>query len=847
VPGTVLGERYRLVGLLGRGGMGEVYRADDLKLDQTVALKFLPRALERDRDRLERLYGEVRVARQVSHPAVCRVWDVGEADGQHFLSMEFVDGENLASLLRRIGRFPADKAKDIARQVSAGLAAAHEKGVLHRDLKPANVMLDGQGKVRITDFGLAGLAASFRDEDVRSGTPSYMSPEQLEGRAVTVRSDVYALGLLIYELVTGRRAFEGKGFAELARKHRDEKPIEPSAIVPDLDPAVERTILACLEKDPRRRPPSALVVSAMLGGRDPLEAAIAAGETPSPELVAAAGESEGLSPRVAAACLAIVVAVVLLVPAVQTPISLLGRIPVEKSPAALEDRASDLIARLGPVVATDREVGFHYDRDYVRWVRERDRTPSRWASLRTGEPPVVQFWYRQSPRPLAPTSLNGRVDWDDPSVQLSGMAGASYDLRGRLLSFYLVPPQVEPQSGTSPEVDWTPVFSEAQLDPVRFRRVEPRWTPPFYCDTRAAWEGSWPQHTEIPIRVEAAAYHGRPVWFQIVSPWTRPERDEPLEVTRGERLGQGAGVLLLFALTCAGALLARRNLRLGRGDRRGAFRLAIVLLGLALGAWAFRAHHVGEPVAELALVARGAGIAVLVAAVIWLFYLALEPYVRRLRPWTLISWARLLNGGLRGAVVGRDVLIGMAWGAVMSLVYIGWHVLVVQLGQPEPFPDGGLADALLGARLRLSYLLGLPVNAALEGLGILLLFLILRLATRRDAVAAFLLIGIMSTIDLTSAHDRSWVLVLLLLLWWGSFVAVLLRLGVLAAIAGIYTVELLIAPPHSYDLGEWTGAATALVLPLLIGLAVLAFRSALGGHTGLRQYASGEPSSLPPS
>ena len=331
-PGTVLGERYRIVGLLGRGGMGEVYRADDLKLEQPVALKFLPRALEGDAERLERLYGEVRMARQVSHPAVCRVWDIGEAEGQHFLSMEFVDGENLASLLRRIGRLPQDKALDIARQVAAGLAAAHEKGVLHRDLKPANVMLDGQGKVRLTDFGLAGLAEALSGDDVRSGTPSYMSPEQLQGREVTARSDIYALGLLIYELVTGRRAFEGKGLAELTRKHRDERPIEPSAIVPDLDPAVERTILACLEKDPKRRPPSALVVSAMLSGRDPLEAAIAAGETPSPELVAAAGESEGLRPGAAWACLLVVVLGALLLPATQGRRQLLARIPVGEGP-----------------------------------------------------------------------------------------------------------------------------------------------------------------------------------------------------------------------------------------------------------------------------------------------------------------------------------------------------------------------------------------------------------------------------------------------------------------------------------------------------------------------------------
>ena len=344
----MLGERYRIVGLLGRGGMGEVYRADDLKLEQPVALKFLPRALEGDADRLERLYGEVRMARQVSHPAVCRVWDVGEAEGQHFLSMEFVDGENLASLLRRIGRFPQDKALDIARQVCAGLAAAHEKGVLHRDLKPANVMLDGQGKVRLTDFGLAGLAEALSGADVRSGTPSYMSPEQLQGREVTVRSDIYALGLLIYELVTGRRAFEGKGLAELTRKHRDERPIEPSAIVPDLDPAVERTILACLEKDPKRRPPSALVVSAMLSGPRPAgggdrrrrDAVAGARGGGGRDRGPAAPRGVGVPPRRRAGR------------ARSCPLDagrrqLLARVPVEKAPAALEDRARELLARLG--------------------------------------------------------------------------------------------------------------------------------------------------------------------------------------------------------------------------------------------------------------------------------------------------------------------------------------------------------------------------------------------------------------------------------------------------------------------------------------------------------------------
>ncbi len=145
-PGVVLSGRYRVIGLLGRGGMGEVYRADDLKLGQPVALKFLPKELADDPVRRERFFAEVRIARQVSHPNICRVYDIGEMEGRHFLTMEFVDGEDLGSLLKRIGRLHGAKALDVARQLCAGLAAAHDKGVLHRDLKPANVMLDGRGR-----------------------------------------------------------------------------------------------------------------------------------------------------------------------------------------------------------------------------------------------------------------------------------------------------------------------------------------------------------------------------------------------------------------------------------------------------------------------------------------------------------------------------------------------------------------------------------------------------------------------------------------------------------------------------------------------------------------------------
>ncbi|HET9314568.1 MAG TPA: protein kinase, partial [Vicinamibacteria bacterium] len=415
LPGDVLADRFRIVEPLGRGGMGEVYRADDLQLDQPVALKFLPADLQDDPSRRERLRNEVKLARQVSHPTLCRVYDVDEADGLMFLTMEYVDGEDLASLQRRIGRLPPSKGLEIARQLCAGLAAAHARGILHRDLKPENIMLDGQGQVRVTDFGLAALNDSVSGDEVRSGTPAYMSPEQLNGREVTVRSDVYSLGLVLYELFTGRRPFEGRTFKDLARQHEEEAPPQPTSLVGDMDPAVEAAILRCLEKTPAARPRSALAVASMLPGGDPLAAALAAGETPSPELVAAAGETEGLRGRSAAALVAVTLVCTALLPWLMRPFSLHRLVPFEKTPAALEDRARELLVRIGYMEpAYDSSTGFAYDRDYMNDVEAKDRSPHRWEGLRSGSPPVVQYWFRDSPRSLVGTDIGGGVYWANP-------------------------------------------------------------------------------------------------------------------------------------------------------------------------------------------------------------------------------------------------------------------------------------------------------------------------------------------------------------------------------------------------------------------------------------------------
>ena len=278
----------------GKGGMGEVYRADDLKLGQPVALKFLPE-VGRPRSRAARRSSTPKCGwrGRCRIPNVCRVYDVGEFDGHTFLSMEYVDGEDLASLLRRIGRFPQDRALELARQICAGLAAAHDRGVLHRDLKPANIMLDGGGRVRITDFGLAG----------RGGRSAARRHARLHGARAARRRRGHAAQR---HLRARPRALRALHRAPRARRrqpggaHRQARAGRHHARRPTSSATSTRrssaSIMRCLEPDPARRPGiGARASSAALPGGDPLAAALAAGETPSPEMVAASGSTEAVA------------------------------------------------------------------------------------------------------------------------------------------------------------------------------------------------------------------------------------------------------------------------------------------------------------------------------------------------------------------------------------------------------------------------------------------------------------------------------------------------------------------------------------------------------------------------
>ena len=656
--------------------MGEVYSADDLKLGQRVALKFLPVERSMNTSWRDQFYAEVRIARQVSHPNVCRVYDVGENDGRLFLSMEFVDGEDLASLLRRIGRLPDDKAVEVAQQLCAGLAAAHRAGVLHRDLKPANVMLDGKGRARITDFGLAIAASESGHKASPAGTPGYVAPELFDGAPPSVQSDLYALGLVFYELFTGKRAFEAANVVELFRKQSETNPTPPSNLLKGFDPVIERAILRCLDRDPTQRPRSAMSVAAGLPGGDPLAAALAAGETPSPEMVAAAGPVGGLRPRLAWTYLIATIILMLAAAIVFMPHETdWGLAAMNKSPEVLADRAQELGEKLGYPAAVDRAFWIHAEEEYIEYASRELPGSSAHASSGRAWPSPVSFAYRQSPQWMTPNTFwVSLYSWvptlntslTDPPYETTGMLTLKLDTQGKLLFLRAVPPQAAPAELTH-DPDWSLLFAEAGLDKAQFSAASAKWDSPEVFDTRADWEGHAAGNPDLPLHVAAAARYGRPVYFQVIAPWDQPGRTVQQLPSTQSKILSAFFMVLIAGYLLLGGFFARRNMLQGRADTRGALRLA-VFVALMLGVLTFASYHF-VPVSDyITTQFCFLGVPLFFALLSWIGYMALEPSVRRTWPKLMVSWQRLLAGRFRDPLVGHDVLLGCLGGSIIAAV-----------------------------------------------------------------------------------------------------------------------------------------------------------------------------------
>jgi protein kinase/serine/threonine-protein kinase len=257
--GTTFADRYEIIEELGKGGMGKVYRVEDKKIKEEVALKLIKPEIASDKKTLERFSNELKMARKIAHRNVCRMYDLGEEKGTHYITMEYVPGEDLKSTIRRVGPLGAGKTIFIAKQVCEGLSEAHRLGVVHRDLKPQNIMIDKDGNARIMDFGIARsiMGKGITGAGVMIGTPEYMSPEQAEVKEVDQRSDIYSLGVILYEMVTGRVPFEGETPLGIAMKHKSEVPKDPKELNAQIPDDLNNVILRCLEKDKEKRYQSA--------------------------------------------------------------------------------------------------------------------------------------------------------------------------------------------------------------------------------------------------------------------------------------------------------------------------------------------------------------------------------------------------------------------------------------------------------------------------------------------------------------------------------------------------------------------------------------------------------------
>lgn len=832
VPGAVLADRYRIVGLLGRGGMGEVYRAEDLRLGETVALKLLPAAQARDPEARARLRDEVRAARRVTHPHVCRVFDFEESAAVPFLSMEYIDGEDLSSLLRRVHHLPPSRAREVAQQIALGLAAIHRQGLLHRDLKPANVMLDGRGDARITDLGLAEVAGA--GEGGLAGTPAYMAPELLAGRPATVASDIFALGMVLYEVFSGERAFPGEAptlglLREDRERHTPSRLDDREAGIPaELSDVVHR----CLERRPEDRPQRVEEVLTALGIGDPVAAALAAGKTPSPEMLARAGPEGTLSSGWAALLLGLLLVGLGAVLAFADRATLTGVVSPELSPELLRHRGQVFLDELSGVsdsryslltVAGYGRIGLPAGHPVGEPLTLRDL---RDATRGPVTPLFLALWV--SPFPIdVDLALNGAHS----DVASSGVVVVDIHGRLRLLAVRL-PVAAGAAADASPA---GPPFAAA-LAATGFadyprRPLELPWVPGVWGEVRQAWEVA---HPEGPVRVWlAGTADGRLSYLEMqhelprgaqIFPWS-PEPESRLPPPPGTPQPQPesfAGVVRLLALLglAVAAAVAWRNRRRERADERGALRfagllMAATLIGVpadAVAGFGFTAGHFFD-VLGLALVRGLLG---------WLFYLALEPAIRRRRPRAAIAWSRLLQGRLRDPLVAREVLLGLAVGAPLAGLGLAESWWRWRTGDPVFFFEFLVEPGLSGSPLTvlaawISALAVVPIAAFVP----LLVFVAVRAVLRHELVSEVVALIVGGAL-LSLATDPRLALGFLLAAA-GAFLA--LRVGLIAALTCLMVRPILLATPFTLDPRSFYFVNTPLVVVVLGGLAVLAWHT----------------------
>ena len=508
-------------------------------------------------------------------------------------------------------------------------------------------------------------------------------------------------------------------------------------------------------------------------------------------------------------------------------VNVLRQTPFENSPDVLAKKARDLIQSFGYAAPpADRASGFFFDLDYEKYAERPENVAAIRDRFAKGYPPAIRFWCRQSPQLLPSIFIlgDGQITPFDPPPEGSGMIGLNLDPQGRLVQLEAVPPQLEegPESSRAP--DWPALFGAAGLDMARFASAEPQWLSLAGFDARAAWTGTSAQSPELPLRVEAASWRGRPVFFRVIGPWSRPERMKPYENPAGTNIE----LAVILAVCLAAVLLAWRNFRAGRGDTRGASRLAAFVFGVEMLKWLCTAHHVST-VIEFALFLAGVSWAAFMAGFIWTFYLALEPYVRRRWPQTMITWSRVLGGEFRDPLVGGHLLAGVALGVAGLLCGLLETLAQQNSGSYHLEIYGAMLNSLMGARQMTGATLSDLIVGVGEGLGSVLLIFLLRVVLRRQWLMATVFIALFVGLNAASidGHPAG---ALLEALAASLLLAGLLRFGVLPVVVMWFVFLSLHSSPLTTDLSAWYSGGTVFAVAIVLALTAYAFHTAVAGR-----------------
>ncbi len=537
-------------------------------------------------------------------------------------------------------------------------------------------------------------------------------------------------------------------------------------------------------------------------------------------MVAASPKKGALRPAVALACVIGAVVMIGICLFASMKIGPQNRIPFTKSPEVLAERTSEIISKFGytdePV---ERRYRFYYDDTYERYVRE-NPSPGNWEKISSGQPLIFAFGEEQSPR-YFDIVMMGSGFWTFLPQTTGGMKTISLDTRGRLVEFSAVSPQFTESPTTQTNADFTPAFSAAELDLSKFKETAPNWTPPVASDTRKAWEGVLPDHPEIPLRVEAAAFQGKIVYFQLIYPWTKADvtRFDSFTTRDWIAIFIFAGIIIGILITAI--FLARKNVRSGSGDRKGAFKTALVVLGLTFSGWLLSMNHVPAFFPELTRFSHSMRIALYWAAATWLFYLALEPIVRRNLPELIVSWNRLLAGDWRDPLVGRDVLLGTLCAvAEVTLLYLSLLAERFFYNDYKTYID---SNALIGLRSPMSIILSVSGGSIMGGFAFVCLLVILFLMLRRRLYAGIALFVVIATISgLFFSH--SLVDLPFMLISIGIMCLVVSRLGLVATIVMLTVQSWMLSTLFTLNFSAWYATPMFVTLGLILLLLGYGFK-----------------------